>query len=160
MPVEGQWTVNGSAEELRLLSTRLRVTGQSGLKKNMAKAIRTATLPARQAVKRELLDVMPKEGGLNEFLASSSIRSAVLTGPKTAGVVIRGSKRGHDLKTINRTGRVRHPVFRSSRYPNPPWATTDVPSGWWEHVLEPFGAGVHEALVIAQNLTAKEAGFI
>jgi len=156
MPVEGQWTVNGSAEELRLLSTRLRATGQSGLKKNMSKAIRTATLPARQAVKQELRDVMPKAGGLNTYLASASVVSAVLTGPKTAGVVIRGRKRGHDLAAINRTGTVRHPVFGNRKA----WATTQVPSGWWEHVLEPFGAGVHEALVIAQNLTAKEAGFI
>lgn len=152
----GEWTVDGSAEDLRALSVRLRATGQSGLKRNVAKAMRVATLPARQAVKDELRSVMPKEGGLNTYLASSSIRSAVLTGPKSAGVVVRASKKGHDLKTINRTGQVRHPVFGNRNA----WTTTNVPSGWWEDTLTKFGVPVREAMVIAQNVTAREAGFI
>lgn len=154
--ISGEWTVDGSAADLRLLSARLRATGQSGLKKNIAKAIRVATLPAGRAVKQELLDVMPKGGGLNVWLAQSSVRSAVLTGASSAGVVVRASKRGHDLAAVNRTGVVRHPVFGNPKV----WSTTTVPTGWWERALAPFGAGVHEALVIAQNATAHEAGFI
>lgn len=154
--IDGQWTVNGSAADLRLLSARLRATGQSGLKKNIAKAIRVATLPASRAVKQTLLDVMPKEGGANVYLAKSSIRSAVLTGPKTAGVVVRASKRGHDIAAVNATGQLRHPVFGNRKA----WAVTSVPAGWWERTLAPFGPPVEAALVEAQNVTAKEAGFV
>jgi hypothetical protein len=164
MPIRGrgEWTVNGSATDLRALSAKLRATGQSGLKKNISKAIRTATAPARQAVKAELREVMPKRGGLNEWLARSSIISAVLTGPKTAGVVIRGTKRGHDLESINRTGKAQHPTRSGPgfRYTNrKKWRSTDVPDHWWEHALEPFGAAVEVALKEAQNVTAREAGF-
>lgn len=156
MPVEGQWTVNGSAEELRLLSTRLRATGQSGLKKNMAKAIRLEVAPARAAVKAELLKVMPKEGGANEYLAKSiSVTSAVLTGPQTAGVVVRGKRKGTDWKSINE-GELRHPVFGNRNV----WRDTQVPAGWWERALEPFGLAVRMALVRSMNETAHEAGFV
>lgn len=156
MPIAGEWTVDGSAADLRALSTKLRITGQSGLKKNMTKAIRVATLPARQAVKAELRAVMPHRGGLNDWLAQSSITSAVLTGAKSAGVVVRATKRGHDLPAVNRTGRVRHPVYGNTKR----WSSTDVPDHWWEHALEPFGVGVRQALVVSMNVTAREAGFI
>lgn len=156
MAVAGEWTVNGSATELRVLSTRLRATGQSGLKKNIGAAIRLATIPAKEAVRGELRDVMPKSGGLNEWLAKSSVTSSVLTGPKTAGVVVRGSRRGHDLRSINRTGKVRHPVYGNRKE----WTETDVPADWWEKALEPFAIPVRLALIEAMNATAREAGFI
>ena len=162
MPTQGEWTVDGSAADLRRLSARLRATGQSGLKRNIGKAIRAATVPAREAVRAEIRDVMPHGGGLNEWLARSSITSAVLTGPKTAGVVVRAGKRGHNLRAINNTGKARHPTrsgpgFRTTNRKK--WSSTDVPDHFWEHALEPFGPAVREALKVAQNVTAHEAGF-
>ena len=160
MAVSGEWTVDGSAEELRALSTRLRATGQSGLKRNMAKAIRVSTVPARAAVKAELVKVMPKAGEANEYLAKHiTVTSAVLTGPRTAGVVVRGRRKGTDWKAIN-AGQLRHPVFQWQQNPNPPWRDTAVPAGWWEQSLLPFGAAVREALIASMNATAIEAGFV
>lgn len=155
MPVRGEWTVDGSAADLRLLSVRLRATGQTGQMRNVRVAIRAATVPVREAVRAELRSVMPKHGGLNEWLASSSITSSVLTGARTAGIVVRGSKRGHDLRAVNRTGQVRHPVFGDRKA----WTTTTVPQGWWEHALDPFGPAVGAALRASMNATAREAGF-
>lgn len=165
MPVvpAGEWTVTGSAGSLNVLSARLRATGQSGLKKNISVPIRAATVPARDAVRAELRAVMPHSGGLNEWLAKSSVTTSVLTGPKTAGVVVRGSKRGHDLRSVNRTGVVRHPTRSGPRFAQPDrdkWRDTDVPSGWWEHAMEPSGPAVRLALIAAMNATAREAGFI
>lgn len=162
MPVQGEWTVHGSAADLYALSGRLRATGQTGLMRNVRTAIRTATVPARDAVRAELLAVMPHEGGLNQWLAKSSINPTVLTGLKTAGVVVKGSKRGHDLRSINQTGEVKHPTRsgRGWRYTNrTEWAATPVPGDWWEHALEPFGGPILAALIVAQNVTAREAGF-
>ena len=163
MPVGGQWTVNGSATELRALSVRLRATGQSGLKRNIAIAVRAATVPARDAVRSELRAVMPKGGGLNEWLAKASVTSTVLTGPKTAGVVIRGTKRGHDLKAVN-TGIVRHPTRGGPNFSLPmrgkgQWGETKVPARWWEKALKPFRLPVLVALRRSMKATAKEAGF-
>lgn len=160
MPVRGEWTVTGSAGDLHVLSKKLRVTGQSGLKKNITKAVRTATTPCRAAVRDFLRAEMPKAGGVNEWLATASVTSSVLTGPKTAGVVVRGRKRGHDLEAINRTGNIRHPTF--GRRGAGQWEITDtgVEPGWWERVLASFGPVVREGLKEAQNETAREAGFI
>jgi hypothetical protein len=126
--------------------------------KNVRAAMTVATRGARDAVKAEYRATMPKSGGLNEWLAKSSIRSAVLTGPKTAGVVIRASKRGHDLRSINRTGKVRHPTF--GHRGKGQWKETSVPDHTFEHALEPFVPAVRAALRVAQNTTAREAGFI
>ena len=136
---------------------RLKATGQVGLKKNMAKSIRVATEPCREWVRLELLRDMPKRGGLNEWLAKSSITSAILTGPNTAGVVVRGSRRGHDWRAINDTGKARHPTF-GHRGKNQ-WKDTSVPAHVWEHALAPFGPIVREALRVSMNVTAREAGF-
>ena len=159
MPVRGEWTTTGSAGDLRALSRRLRVTGQSGLKKNITKAIRTATVPARGAVKQFLLEEMPHTGGANQWLAKASVTSTVLTGPNTAGVVVRARRNGHDLEALNRTGKLRHPTF--GRRGHGQWQLTDtgVPPGWWERVLRPYGPAVRVALREAQNVTAREAGF-
>jgi len=163
VPTQGEWTVDGSAADLRALSKRLRATGQSGLKRNIGKAIRSATVPARDAVRTEIRTVMPHGGGLNEWLARASITSSVLTGPNTAGVVVRASRRGHNLRMINAAGEVRHPTRSGPRFRDTyrkKWGSTDVPDHFWEHALEPFGPAVREALKLAQNVTAREAGFI
>jgi hypothetical protein len=160
--VVGEWTVRGNAADLYLLSARLKATGQQGLMRNVRAAIRVAVVPAREAVRAELRAVMPKHGGLNEWLAKSSITSGVLTGPKTAGVVLRGSKRGHDLRAVDRTGVVRHPTRKGPGWRDENreiWRSTPVPAGWWEKALEPFGPAVVAALRVAQDAAAREAGF-
>ena len=164
MPTQaGEWTVDGSAADLRLLSMRLRATGQTGLMRNVRAAVRAETIPAREAVRAMLREVMPHEGGLNEWLARSTITSVVLTGPKTAGVEIRGSKRGHDIRSINRTGKVRHPTRKGPGWRDTNreiWRDTPVPAGWWEDALEPFRPAVLGGLRTAMNVTAREAMFI
>lgn len=160
MAVRGEWT--STAGSLPAFSARLRSTGQSGLKRNMTKAIRVATLPCRDAVRAELRAVMPHSGGLNEWMAKSSINSAVLTSVTSAGVVVRARKAGHDLKDVNSTGQVRHPTRAGrgwSHENRSKWASTAVPSGWWEHALEPFGPAVEAALIVSMRETAIEAGF-
>lgn len=162
-PGRGEWTVRGSGTELHMLSKQLRVTGQSGFKKNITKAMRTATVPARDAVRAHLRDVMPKGGGLNEWLAASRITTSILTGPKTAGVVIRDNKSGHDLKAINRTGKVKHPTRSGPGFKTEDrkkWRFTDTGNAhWWEETLSSFHPAVRAALIVAMNDVAREAGF-
>ena len=162
-PTAGQWTVNGSVEDFRALQAKLKETGQVGLRRNMRKAIVTATAPARKAVKAELEAVMPKGGGLNKYLAKSKISTAVLTGARTAGVEVRGrgpkdrNRKYGQFREIN-AGRIRHPVF--GRRDNPQdWQWTQVPAGWWEKALDPFVPAVEAAQTAAMNVTAREAGF-
>lgn len=160
----GQWTVDGSVEDFRALQVKLAETGQRGLRKNIRKAVVVATAPARKAVKAELEAVMPKGGGLNEYLAKSKISTAILTGALTAGVEVRGrgpKDKGRFSKSqfrkINQ-GVIRHPVFGRRENPQD-WQDTAVPSGWWETALAPYGPAVEAALIESMNVTAREAGF-
>lgn len=158
----GKWTVEGSAEDLFMLSRQLKAAGKVGLRKNIAKGVKVGTAPAAAAIRTYLRTEMPKGGGLNEWLASARITTSVLTGPKSAGVVLRDNKSGHDLKAINRTGKVRHPTRSGPNwmYENRQiWRDTVVDAKWWEHVLEGFDAPVRAALIEAMNATAREAGF-
>jgi hypothetical protein len=166
MPVAGQWTVDGSVEDFRLLQARLRETGQRGLRSNMRKGIVAGTAPARKAVKAELEAVMPHGGGLNEYLAKSKITVAVLTGARSAGVEVRGRgpkdrRRNQGQFRLINQGQIRHPTFadQSKERKDWRWATTAVPSGWWETGLAPFGPAVEATLIESMNVTAREAGF-
>lgn len=160
---QGQWTVNGSVEDFRALQVRLKAAPKVH-RKNFKHAIVAGTAPARKAVKAELQAVMPKGGGLNEYLAKSKITTAVLTGARTAGVEVRGrgpKDRGRSSKSqfrrINQ-GVVRHPTFGHRDNPQD-WQDTKVPSGWWEDALRPFGPAVEMLLIESMNVTAREAGF-
>lgn len=167
MPVAGQWTVDGSVADFRLLQIRLKETGQVGLRKNMSKTIVTATAPARQAVKAELEQIMPRGGGLNEYLAKSQITTSVLTGPRSAGVVLRGrtaagARRDKGQFRLINQGMIRHPVFADKSKARKDWhwvTQTGLPAGWWEGTLRNFGPLVEAALIASMNATAREAGF-
>lgn len=160
MPVEGGWTVRG-AGSLRELSLKLEAAGRVDLKKNNAAAIRTATLPARTRVRQVLAETMPKAGRANVWLASSTVSTSILTGPRTAGVVVRARKpgagikgTGHDLRRVNQ-GFLRHPLFGNPEH----WYDTRVPAGWWEDTLKALGPQVRADLMVAMAITAREAGF-
>lgn len=152
MPVEVVATADG--QPLRDMVLRLRAAGEVELKKQMAAKIRLATLPARQAVTREELAVLPKHGGLNQWVAASKPTTRILTGPKTAGVVIRQVKKGHDYRALNR-GRLRHPLFGNRNH----WYTQQIPAGWFERPLYALAPAVQAGCVAAMHETASLAGF-
>lgn len=161
----GQWTVNGSVEDFRALQVRLKEAPKIH-RKNMKHAIVVATAPARKAVKAELEQIMPKGGGLNEYLAKSQVQVSVLTGANSAGVVIRGrTKAGRrdkgQFRLINQ-GQIRHPVFADKDKAPKEWhwvTQTGLPEGWWERTLGAFDPAVKAGLVEAMNVTARETGF-
>lgn len=152
----GEWTHNGTAQGLRDFGVRLVETGQGGLKRDVQKAITVATKPARAAVKAKLREEMPHGGGANEYLAKTMpVRASVLYGPRTAGVSVRARKRGSDLRRLD-AGVLMHPSPRNNRKE---WRPTQVPSGWFEDALRPFGPAVEAALALQMHETAIKAGF-
>ena len=118
------------AEKMRLVGRDLRAAGEEGrgLRLELFAAIRTATEPARERVRESARATLPKTGGLNEWVAKSTIRtSSRLTG-RLVGVRITG-RRGNvtNLWKINR-GFSRHPLFGNRDH-------------WYENVDKPFTAG-------------------
>jgi hypothetical protein len=145
--------IEGGAE-LREVAVRLKLAGEVDLRKQMMRNIRVATLPARAAVRASAMETLPKEGGLNAWVAQATTRTSVLTGARTAGVVIRVSKRGHDMKDID-AGTVRHPVYGNRGT----WVAQSVTPGFASKPLKALSPAVGAACLVAMRETAAAAGF-
>lgn len=116
--------------------------------------IRLIASPAIQAVRQSALDTLPKAGGLNQWVADATIKTSILTGPRTAGVAIRARKTGHDLPRIN-AGVARHPVFGNRNA----WSTTYVTPGFFTKPLDALEPRVTLLMVTSMNETSRIAGF-
>jgi hypothetical protein len=145
------------AAEFRAVAIRLKLAGEVELRKAMYRNIRLATLPARAAVRASAMETLPKSGGLNAWVAKATTRTTILTGARTAGVAIRVTKRGHDMKDVD-AGVVRHPVFARSGRPRT-WVSQSVPSGFASRPLTALSPAVGAACMVAMRETAAAAGF-
>lgn len=146
--------IEDGAAELRIVALRMRAAGEVELKRAMFRNIRLATLPAAGRVRQSAIDTLPRSGGLNEWVASSVIKTSVTTGVRTAGVTLRMRKSGHDLKSID-AGIARHMVYGNPKV----WATTQVKPGFWTEPLKAMKPEVTAACVLAMRQVAAEAGF-
>jgi len=114
-----------------------------------------AVAPARPAIRASARATLPRRGGLNEWVAKSSITTSVLTGTRTAGVRLRVRKGGHDLADLDRDGTVRHPVFGNRQV----WASQQVPSGFASQPVERLRPEITAACLAAMREAAAVAGF-
>jgi hypothetical protein len=140
------------AEQLVRLAAAVKLYGDKELRKDMLRGLRNAAKPMATSIKEEAAAVLPKGGGLNEWVAKSPISPRTRTTGKSAGVRITGRKTGHDLEAINR-GRVRHPTYGHS-----PWVSETVSSGWWERgALKKEGLVRRDLIVAMEEVAAKIA---
>lgn len=174
-PNRGEWTHNGSAAGLRRLAVETKAAGNKALMPKVRRELTKAAASAREAVPAMERAVLPKEGGLNEWVASTPVKVSVLTGPKTAGAMLRQSKtksktdpskRGrmkpHDLRRLNEQGLVRHPVFADADKERKQWtwvAQYGLPIGWWEAALIPVRVEVTMKMLGVLHEIGYEAGF-
>jgi len=145
--------VEGGAQ-LRETALRLKAAGDVELWKQLRRNIRTATAPARPAIRASARANLPKQGGLNEWVATASITTSILTGPHTAGVRLRVRKRGHNMQDVDK-GSVRHPLFGNRNY----WYSNPVTPGFARKPVEELTPAVAAACLLAMRETAAAAGF-
>jgi hypothetical protein len=121
------------------------------------KEIRETAEPAVEAVRKSALATLPKGGRpvpLNQWVADATIKTSILTGPRSAGVVIRARKTGHDLPKIN-AGVARHPVHGNRKA----WSNTYVTPGFFTKPLDAMEPAVSLRMLHAMTETARIAGF-
>lgn len=118
------------ADEVAAVSRALRAVDDKELRREFYKGINRATKPMRQEAKDNAARVLPKRGGLNQFVAKSRL-SARTRGGKNPGVRIVASKGSSDIAAIDR-GRLRHPVFGNRKV----WVTQRVTPGWFTDPME------------------------
>lgn len=141
------------AEQLRALAVDLRAAGEEGkgLRRALLASMRAAGKPLAEAARESARSVLPKRGGLNEWVADSkfAVRNS-LTGSKV-GMRIVATKGKHDLDDIDK-GSLRHPVYGNRKK----WVGQSVASGFFTKPLEKTAPEVRAALLVAMNVTAHE----
>jgi hypothetical protein len=114
------------ARELRRFDDRRVVVRELG------KELRGLLPPLRQAIRAHALEILPKEGGLNAWVAAARITLSIKISGRRAGVIVKGSRKSaknkSDLDRIDR-GRVRAPSW--GRRFRGQWHTQAVTPGWF-----------------------------
>lgn len=138
---------------LREVALRLKA-GDVELWKATRRNLIVAVQPARPAIRASARATLPKTGGLNEWVASASINTQILTGPRSAGVRLRVRKKGHDMADVDK-GVVRHPVFGNRKA----WTVTNVEPGFATKPVEKLTPAITASVLLAMRQAALAAGF-
>lgn len=102
---------DAGAQAFYELSKRLKEvggTGKGSLRNEMTKALKQASKPLPQAVKKAAGERFPTGGGLSKVMAKRTPKVVTRTGALTAGVRIEDRKSD---PRMNSQGRIAHPVF-------------------------------------------------
>lgn len=148
------------AEGIARVAADVRRLGASRVIVNeMAKEIRGAVPPIRDAIKVHEVEVLPHRGGLGAWVARGRISARVRRAAKTAGVkLVQGrnsAQKRSDLKRLD-AGSIRHPVHGNRKA----WALQTVPAGaFTKGVTDQGVTEFRQAVVTAvDNATAKVMG--
>jgi hypothetical protein len=122
----------------------------------MIKEIRQGIPPIRKAIKANIMQELPKRGGLNVWVAKSRITAKIRRGSSSAGIAVkvgRNSAGGRsDLRRID-DGRVRHLTWGHR-----PWHSQTVnPNSITGGVTDEGTDQLHQAVLAAAD---KAAGVI
>jgi|ERR1019366_2941192 hypothetical protein len=125
-------TSNGS-EVLRNIGSRYEELGDGKFQTDMQRAIfgslRASAL--EDQIRQSALSKLPKSGGINELVAEAPIYQRSSTHHRRFGISIIQNRSGHDLRDLDRYGKIRHPVFGNREI----WVTTRIPKGYF---IEPI----------------------
>lgn len=125
------------ADALAKVARRLRDIGDRELKRELFRGINRAVKPLKDEAAKGALQTLPRRGGLAAKVAKVRVRVETRTGASTAGVQLRGTVAGMNLRAIDR-GQLRHPVFGNREV----WTVQSVPAGWWSRTLDSRAADV------------------
>jgi len=117
------------ADELAVLSKRLKDAGDKALRKELLTAIRVATKDTKAQIKASALAVLPKKGGLAARIAASKFTTTTRTTGGSVGIKIT-AKNIHSINGMH-NGRLRHRVYGGTK-----WVSQTVPVGWFSKPVE------------------------
>lgn len=168
----GGFKVEG-ADQLRTLAAELKIADRQ-LRNRMLKGLRVAAEPAKTVIPAYEREVLPKSGGLNEWVASAEVKIRTATTGRGAGVRVtqgRDSKGGRggvsrsNLRLAEQQGLIRHPNRGGPRFSIDRrdaaggWSDTPIPSDWFTKAAESLGPEAEVAMRAVLEETARAAGF-
>jgi hypothetical protein len=144
--------VSEGADDFRLLALRLKNMGETGLRRELDKAISHAAEPVLTQIRTELPDRLPDRYAavLDEDLRLSLSRR---TGIDTPGITLRGTTRGiggrRRIRRLDTTGALWHPLFGNRRH----WygQTSHVRAGFFTGPAEHSAPAVRDAILRAMR---------
>ena len=143
--------------QLEALGVKLKLAGATGLRRNLLAGIRAGAQPLVGDVRAAALALLPKGGGLNEYVAASPIAVRTRLTGASVGVRIvntkKGAQSGGTAQFGSDKGAVRHPVYG---HRDRKWATTNVTPGWFSKTLEDKSPGTAPFVLAAMELTAAQ----
>ena len=150
------------AEQLRALGKDLRAMGEEGkgFRKELLSSMRAAGKPVIGELRKSARDVLPKKGGLNEFIATSNIvvRNSLAGNKVGTRIVARkagGGKGWHDLEAFD-NGSFRHPTRgrkAEAHLKRIKWVQQSCTPGWFSKPLNEGAPKQREALLAAMSIT-------
>lgn len=143
------------ADDFLRLSKALKHAGQTELRKELHKGMRTAAKPLVAEARAAALEELPQRGGLAPWVAKrSAFRAQVRTGEQTAGVRIASGKAGQAGRTLNALGWVRHKVFGNPEA----WVTQHVPGavGWFDRAMTKHAPEIADDIEKAMHDVAEQ----
>jgi len=144
------------AARLHEVAKAIRVTGDKGLGREMARALAATTTPLQEAIDAEAARVMPVRGGYRAVLSRSlHHKTSQRTGSRSATIRLityaDGTGERRDVEALEK-GVLRHPVSGRSRtvrgrgrVPNP-WAVTKIRAGFHQRGTANAGAEAQKRL--------------
>lgn len=109
-------------EELYAIAAEMRYQGRQGIRNETAKQLRRGKTAIGQAVKTNLILVLPHRGGLGAWASEGKFYMPVSVGTRVVGRA-RYSRPGHDMQGLD-DGLVIHPYYNNPRMP---WYKQGVP---------------------------------
>jgi hypothetical protein len=152
------------AVQLRDVARAIRTAERADLRKEMLRALRTATKPLATAIREGIPASVP-----SGYAAVLLPATRVTTKTKTSGwpavtvtAMAKGRKDERDLRAVN-AGKLRHPVFgrirRTRRTPggkSMPWVLQRVPGGFFDRAVEGHADDVRDAIGEALDVIAEQ----
>jgi hypothetical protein len=142
------------AVKLRDTARALRAAGDTGLRKEMLRALRDATHPLAAAIREEIPGSMPSAYAAVLLRSTRVTTKTKATGWPSVTVTAlgKGAKEERDLRAVN-AGRLRHPVFgrsrpgkrRGERTPSP-WVLQAVRGGFFDRAVDTHAGTVRDAV--------------
>jgi hypothetical protein len=142
-------SVSADTRDLKKLKVALSVLDKQS-KRAVGKALSGAVEPVRDEFKAQA-SALPSRGGLSRYVAKSRFTVMKRLGGSrpTLSIRVRRTKRGGavDLSKINE-GRLRHPVYGSSRRTRKQWswANQSIKAGMWDNTLDRAVPGIEDGL--------------
>jgi hypothetical protein len=141
------------ADVLKAVARELKVTGDTGLRKELTAGLNRATKAPRAKAKANAAATLPRRGGLAARVAAANLSTRVRTGGDPGvRIVAKSGRQKVDVARIDE-GTVRHPTFGRGR-----WQSQSVTPGWFTKPMRASAPLVRAQLIGVIDAVIRKLG--